>query len=268
MEVHATLDPAVAFEKRAARATTLLASAPLVAEPLAFASGLFRLQGRLAAAVLARHEDVAFTGASADFPRLLDLLAPLLTYASEKGPPELAEAAAARHADADETALSRLAVYWSGEREAREDYLSRAFLRPYAEVLASQGVTLERPRHPGHCPACGNGAVVSVRREVADSGGAARSLACALCGTEWPFARIRCAACHEEDPAKLPNFRTEAHPAVRIEACETCRSYVKSLDLTLDARPVPEVDDLASLAMDLWAVEEGWTRLEPGWAGI
>ena len=140
--VHATLDPAAAFEKRAARATTLLASAPLVAEPLAFAGGLFRLQGRLAAAVFARHEDAAFTGTSADFPRLLDLLAPILTYASEKGPPELAEAAKTRHADADETAVSRLAVYWSGEREAREDYLSRAFLRPYAEVLATQGVTL------------------------------------------------------------------------------------------------------------------------------
>lgn len=266
--MHTTLDPAAAFERRAARATELLASAPLVAEPLAFASGLFRLQGRLAAAVLARHEDEAFAGAPGDFPRLLDLLLPLLTLAAEKGPPELAEAAKARHADEDDTALSRLAVYWSGEREAREDYLSRAFLRPYAEVLVAQGVTLERPRHEGHCPACGNAAVVSVRREVPESMGAARSLACALCGTEWPFPRVRCAACREDDPAKLPSFQTPAHPAVRIEACETCRHYVKSLDLTLDARPLPEVDDLASLAMDLWAIEEGWTRLEPGWAGI
>ncbi len=266
--MHAILDPAVAFERRAARATALLASAPLVVEPLAFAAGLFRLQGRLAAAALARHEDTAFEGTSADFPRILDLLAPLLTFAAEKGPPELAEAAKARHADDDATALARLGVYWSGEREAREDYLSRAFLRPYAEVLAAQGVTLERPRHEGRCPACGNGAVVSVRREVPESMGAARSLVCALCGTEWLFPRIRCAACQEQDPAKLPSFQTAAHPAVRIEACETCRQYVKSLDLTLDARPIPEVDDLASLAMDLWAVEEGWTRLEPGWAGI
>ncbi|MBK9063620.1 MAG: formate dehydrogenase accessory protein FdhE [Acidobacteria bacterium] len=263
-----TLDPAAAFEARAARATGLVAAAPLVAEPLAFAAGLFRLQGRLAAAVHARHVDDAFTGTPADFHRVLDLFAPLLTYAAEKGPPELTEAAKARRADDDETALSRLSVYWSGEREAREDYLARAFLRPYAEVLAARGVTLERPRHESHCPACGNGAVVSVRREVPESMGAARSLVCALCGTEWPFARIRCAACHEEDPAKLPSFQTEAHPAVRIEACETCRHYVKSLDLTLDARPLPEVDDLVSLAMDLWAVEEGWTRLEPGWAGI
>jgi FdhE protein len=266
--VHAILDPAVAFENRAARATGLLASAPLVAEPLAFAAGLFRLQGRLAAAVLARHEDRTFTGTPADFARILDLFAPILTFAAEKGPPELAEAAKARHTDPDETALARLSVYWSGEREVREDYLARAFLRPYAEVLAAQGVTLERPRHEGHCPACGNPPVVSVRREVPESMGAARSLVCALCGTEWPFPRIRCAACREEDPAKLPSFQTEAHPAVRIEACETCKRYVKSLDLTLDARPLPEVDDLVSLAMDLWAIEEGWTRLEPGWAGI
>jgi FdhE protein len=266
--VTAILDPAVEFERRAARATGLLASAPLVAEPLSFAAGLFRLQGRLAVAILSRHEDGAFTGTPADFPRLLDLLLPLLTYAAEKGPPELAEAARSRHADEDDTALARLSVYWSGEPEAREDYLSRAFLRPYAEFLAAQGVTLERPRHDGHCPACGNAPVVSVRREVTESMGAARSLVCALCGTEWPFPRIRCAACREEDPAKLPSFQTEAHPAVRIEACDTCKHYVKSLDLTLDARPLPEVDDLVSLAMDLWAIEEGWTRLEPGWAGI
>ena len=91
---------------------------------------------------------------------------------------------------------------------------------------------------------------------------------CGLCGTEWAFNRIRCPSCHEEDPAKLPGFQSDAHRNVRIEACETCRRYVKSIDLTLDARPLPEVDDLVSLAMDLWAIEEGWTRLEPGWAGI
>ena len=50
--------------------------------------------------------------------------------------------------------------------------------------------------------------------------------------------------------------------------CETCGRYVKSIDLTLDARPIPQVDDLVSLSMDLWAAEEGYTRIEPGMAGI
>jgi formate dehydrogenase maturation protein FdhE len=43
---------------------------------------------------------------------------------------------------------------------------------------------------------------------------------------------------------------------------------VKSIDLTLDARPIPEVDDLLSIALDLWAGEQGFTRIEPGLAGI
>jgi FdhE protein len=63
-------------------------------------------------------------------------------------------------------------------------------------------------------------------------------------------------------------FQNDLHKAVRLETCETCRRYVKSIDLTLDARPIPAVDDLVSLSMDLWATEEGYIRIEPGMAGI
>src|SRR5262249_23502485 len=101
-----------------------------------------------------------------------------------------------------------------------------------------------------------------------ESHGAQRVLLCALCGGEWPFARIRCPACDEQDPEKLPSFSDAGHPLVRIEACEGCRHYVQSIDLTLDARPIPEVDDLLSIALDLWAAEQGYTRIEPGLAGI
>ena len=93
-------------------------------------------------------------------------------------------------------------------------------------------------------------------------------LRCALCALEWNVNRISCPACFEEDPYKLPLFHSDAHPNVRIEACETCRRYVKSIDLTQDARPIPEIDDLLSLSMDLWAMDEGFTRIEPGLAGL
>jgi FdhE protein len=261
-------DPAAAFEKRASRAEALAESAPAVREPLLFAAKLFRLQGRLAAAVSARHADAPFTGGTADLARIADLLPPLLSFAAADGPSELAEAAEARTKDDQTTAATRLRVYWEGGRDALEDYLSRAFLRPFAEVLVRAGIAAVRPRHEGHCPACGAAPIVSFRKEMPESHGAARYLVCGLCGTEWPFNRIRCPSCQEENPAKLPGFQSDVHKNVRIEACETCRRYVKSLDLTLDARPLPEVDDLVSLAMDLWAIGEGWTRLEPGWAGI
>jgi FdhE protein len=67
---------------------------------------------------------------------------------------------------------------------------------------------------------------------------------------------------------KLPSFQSATHPVARIEACETCRGYVKSIDLTVDGRAIPEVDDLVSLSMDLWAAGEGFTRIEPGLAGV
>jgi len=266
--VTASLDPAAAFEKRAARAEALAPSAPAVAEPLSFAAKLFRFQGRLAAAISARHAEAPFSGEAPDLRRIVDLLPPLLAFAAADGPSELAEVAAARAKDDPATATTRLEVYWEGGRDVQEDYLSRAFLRPLAEVLARAGIAARRPRHEGHCPACGSAPIVSYRKELPESNGAARFLVCGLCGTEWAFNRIRCPSCQEENPAKLPGFQSDVHRNVRIEACETCRRYVKSLDLTLDARPLPEVDDLVSLAMDLWAIEEGWTRMEPGWAGI
>ena len=95
-----------------------------------------------------------------------------------------------------------------------------------------------------------------------------RTLICALCGYEWQSLRIKCPACGEEDPKKLPVFSAQERLGARVEACETCRGYVKSIDLTLDARQIPEIDDLATLALDLWAAEQGFERLEPGLAGV
>ncbi len=263
------MSAAALFEKRALRAELLARENAAAAEPLRFAAALFRLMGRFAAALAARHGDRPLAGhPGADFGRLCDLLPSLLTLASSEGPPELAEEAAARAADLPETAKARLLVYWDGGADSAGDYLSRALLRPWAETLAGAGVGPERLRREGHCPFCAGRPIVSFRRSDPESHGGTRWLVCGLCGTEWPFARIRCPSCQQADPMKLPAFQSEAHAGVRIEACETCRRYAKSIDLTLDMRPIPEVDDLASIAMDLWAIEQGFSRIEPGWAGI
>ena len=79
---------------------------------------------------------------------------------------------------------------------------------------------------------------------------------------------IACAACGQTEPDKLAVFQTERHPEVRIEACDACLRYVKSIDLTVDGRAIPEVDDLCSLSLDLWAAEQGYERLEPSLAGV
>jgi formate dehydrogenase accessory protein FdhE len=141
-------------------------------------------------------------------------------------------------------------------------------LRPYVEFLRSVNTAPDRVHRQGQCPFCGGFPWISARRDASVMEGARRMLGCALCGGEWLFGRILCPSCFEGDPAKLPSFQNETHANVRVEACETCHRYVKSIDLSEDARPIPEVDDLVSLSMDLWAAEQGFTRIEPGLAGL
>jgi formate dehydrogenase accessory protein FdhE len=203
-----------------------------------------------------------------DAPGLSGHAASILRYASEEGPQALSEEARARQKDLPSTAGTRLLVYWAGDRSSSEDYLSRAILRPYVEFLRSINLAPDRIHKQGRCPFCGGAPWIAVRREGSAEEGARRLLGCSLCGFEWRVNRILCPACFEEDPHRLPSFQNDRHPAVRIETCETCRRYVKSLDLSQDARPIPEVDDLVSLAMDLWAVDQGYTRIEPGLAGL
>ena len=257
------------FERRAARAEDLLRGAPAAEEPLRFAAGLYRAQGRVAASLEAAHAEDPFSGhCEADAERLVERAAPIVRYAAESGPATLSEQACARQRDLPATARARLCVYWAGDLAATEDYLSRAILRPYVELLRSVNRPPDRVHRSGRCPFCGGAPWMAARREGSTMEGAKRVLVCALCGGEWLFARILCPSCLEQNPERLPSFSAPAHPTVRIEACETCRRYVKSIDLSEDARPIPEVDDLVSLSMDLWALEQGFARIEPGIAGL
>jgi FdhE protein len=255
-------DVVLQFERRAERAELLAPGAPSAEAPLRFAAALFRAQAEMARAL---------GSVSASLEQMLDPLlraAPAVLRHAERGPPALAEAGRMRLDDDPDTARSRLRIYWEGGPEARDDYLSRALLQPWVRTLAGEHRPPERARREGACPFCSGLPWMVTRRTEQDSHGAQRNLCCALCGGEWPFVRIRCPACGEADPEKLPHFHDEARAAVRIEACDTCKRYVKSIDLTVDARPIAEVDDLVTVALDLWAQDEGYERLEPGLAGI
>jgi formate dehydrogenase accessory protein FdhE len=259
---------AAAFERRAARAESLAAESGGAAEALCFASGLYRVQAHMAAHMAALHAASPLTGRlHVDMEAVAAGVPELLHFAADHGPRDLAEAARLRLQEASSSMSARLAARWAPEAGAPLDYLSRAALRPYVELLAHLRVPPDRPRHLRACPFCGGLPWIAARRAEAEGEGAGRHLGCPLCGGEWRVNRVCCPCCAEEDPARLPAFASASCPAVRIEACETCGAYVKSIDLTLDARAIPEVDDLASLAFDLWAAREGFQRIEPGLAG-
>ena len=258
-----------AFERRAARAEALARESTPAREPLTFAAGLYRAQQSMASAIEAAAADRALVGRlDQDLGSFVGATETLLRFAAEHAPPALSEAA---RGYARDDLRARLCAWWNDGGSGSDDYLARALLRPYAEVLGA--LDLAPGRRPATasacaCAFCGGLPWIASRVSSGNSEGAQRFLGCALCGKEWPAGRIRCPSCDEERPDKLASFQSERHPTVRIETCASCRAYVKSIDLTIDARAIPEVDDLLSLSMDLWATEEGYARIEPGLAGI
>ena len=55
---------------------------------------------------------------------------------------------------------------------------------------------------------------------------------------------------------------------MRVEACERCQGYIKTVDLTRNGHAVPVVDELAMIPLDLWAVERGFEKVHPNLLGI
>jgi formate dehydrogenase accessory protein FdhE len=256
------------FGRRAMRAAELARDPGAAGELLGFAVALFRAQGRLASAVEAQHALEPLSGRfGTDIDRLLLLVGAFFAEVGAASPPELSDEAALRGAEPVERARERFLKSW-GTEGAVEDFLVRAFLRPYVATLLGAGIGIDRRSLPGHCPRCGGAPNLSARRPAPESEALARFLLCELCGGEWPFVRVKCPSCFEDDPAKLPTFQSEHHPTVRIESCESCHRYLKAFDLAVDGRLLPEVDDLASVVIDLWAQEEGFTRISPGVAGF
>jgi FdhE protein len=63
-------------------------------------------------------------------------------------------------------------------------------------------------------------------------------------------------------------YTAKEFPHVRIEACDTCRTYIKSVDLTKNGLAVPVVDELATISLALWADERGYTKVQLNLLGM
>ena len=144
-------------------------------------------------------------------------------------------------------------------------FIALAFIQPLAERLGEQ--ELVPPGKPqATCPVCASEPVCAVLRDRGH--GAGRSLICSLCMQEWGFLRVACPACGEDRFESLPVFTPDGATHVRIDACDTCHHYLKTIDMTKDGLAVPVVDELAAIPLDLWAAEKGYKKLTLNLAGL
>jgi len=263
---------AAVWDQRIARARELTREHPSAREPLTFYARLAEYQRSLfLGAGACRSESdfvdaVDLTSASAAVPDFLAWLertapAPLaLTVHTIRG----------ERTGTDWPRLMRECLKQPDPASARVEEVAKAFvveavLQPYAEAAALDRRE-KRGRHPNglgaltaRCPICSGSPCVGILRE--EGQGAKRTLLCARCLTEWEYLRVVCPSCGEERFDALPVYTADASPYVRIDACDTCRTYLKTIDLTRNGLAVPLVDDIASVALDLWAVEQGYRRL-------
>ena len=147
-----------------------------------------------------------------------------------------------------------------------ESLLAWLFLQPYAENLADQAGSHPLPTKVSNCPFCSARPLVGVLRREGD--GAKRSLICSLCSTEWACGRLICPACGEDNVDKLAVYTALQFNHVRVEACDTCSQYIKTVDLTKNGLAVPVVDELASIPLNFWAHEQGYVKLQANLLGI
>ena len=151
-------------------------------------------------------------------------------------------------------------------RISRDRLLAWIFLQPYAEYLADHREIAIVDGTPSTCPLCGGKPVVGVLRSEGD--GAKKSLICMLCAHEWAFRRIYCPACGEEREPQMAFYSAPEIAHVRVDVCDTCHTYLKSIDLTKTGLAVPVVDELATMPLDLWAREHGYEKLQINLLGI
>jgi len=110
----------------------------------------------------------------------------------------------------------------------------------------------------GFCPFCGGSAGMGEIREEGR-----RFLHCPLCGTEWEYPRMKCPYCQNDDQGRLTYFQVEGEPEGRVDICQACRHYWKTVDSREMEGPLDfEVEDYLTLHLDHLAQEEGYLRPE------
>jgi formate dehydrogenase accessory protein FdhE len=260
------------WQQRIDRAEQLIRQYPFAAEILNFYRTIAQFQADLFARLenaSAGRPKAGSSGSTSGPPELAALISgfrPFLATVSQHGPRPLAEHAQELQSRSQDVYEQLLNDFWDapangqGPSSNANEFFARAFLQPYAEFVRLRGDVKWDSYTGSTCPFCGRKPGVGVLRQQGEGG--RRCLLCSFCQAEWEFRRIVCAGCGEENHEKLPVYTAAEFAHIRVECCDHCARYIKTVDLTKTGRAEAEVDELASVPLDLWAQEHGYTKLQ------
>lgn len=162
--------------------------------------------------------------------------------------------------------LSRIAAD-TGIDQGVMNFLLHTTIKPFVEVMAShlRDKVDENLWEKGCCPICGSQPLMGELRGEEGK----RIWTCSFCGNQWKGRRLMCPFCENTDHRTLRYFYTEKERAYRIDVCEKCKRYIK----TVDSRQLSEeiflpVEDIGTLHLDILAANKGFKRDTFNFLGI
>ena len=107
-----------------------------------------------------------------------------------------------------------------------------------------------------YCPTCGSRP--SMAQLVGTDPGRLRLLSCGRCKTRWRYRRTGCPFCENQNDHRLAVLTVEGEGGLRIDYCESCRSYLKTYDG--EGSENVFLADWTSIHLDIIACDRGLKR--------
>jgi FdhE protein len=256
------------WQRRIKRAEHLAQQHPFAAEILGFYIHTARFQEGLYQRLERALKSTSLSLPDPDVTELVESFPSFLSLVEEKAPARLSQVAHDLRDSTPDSWTDLFTECWTHIDAPTDpkEFLILAFFQPYAELGRAQANLQLEGYTSLLCPFCNRKPALGILRQQGDGG--RRSLLCGFCLTEWEFRRVICPGCAQEDNAKLPVYTAEAFPHIRVECCDVCQTYIKSIDLTKNGLADPLVDELASVPLNLWAQEHGYAKLHANLLGM
>ena len=108
----------------------------------------------------------------------------------------------------------------------------------------------------GYCPVCGSHPGLALLGIDGD-----RWLCCGFCWHKWATSRIFCPFCENTDNQTLHYFFSEAEKSYRVDVCDKCNRYIKTVDTRQADHPIyAPLEQVSTLHLDMLAREKGLER--------
>jgi FdhE protein len=106
----------------------------------------------------------------------------------------------------------------------------------------------------GYCPICGSMPGLSFFEENGK-----RFLMCGFCNHKWPSKRIYCPFCENSDHETLQYFEIDGEEEYRVDVCDKCKKYIKTIDTKKTSRTVyPPLEIHSTPYLDVKFIEMGY----------